>query len=118
MDNPLSWLEDWYAAQCDGDWEHDYGVTFQTLDNPGWSVNVDFVGTDFEASPDRIILEIGEPPGATNQNIGGPVWMTCKVEKGRFVGAGDPAQLWQILECLRDFLANPPADTSSGHVEV
>ena len=25
LDN-FSWLEDWYEAQCNGDWEHQYGV--------------------------------------------------------------------------------------------
>ena len=39
-------LEDWYARQCDGDWEYMYGVTIETLDNPGWSVTIDLNETD------------------------------------------------------------------------
>lgn len=31
----LSWVEDWYKEHCDGVWEHDYGITIGTLDNPG-----------------------------------------------------------------------------------
>jgi Immunity protein 53 len=38
-------LERWYADQCDGEWEHDYGVTIGTLDNPGWTVRIDLTGT-------------------------------------------------------------------------
>jgi ribosomal protein L37E len=38
MDDLLSKLSDWYAAQCDGDWEHEFGIHIGTLDNPGWSV--------------------------------------------------------------------------------
>lgn len=33
----LGRLERWYAAQCNGDWEHTYGITIETLDNPGWT---------------------------------------------------------------------------------
>jgi hypothetical protein len=30
----LGWLEQWYQQQCDDEWEHHYGVTIETLDNP------------------------------------------------------------------------------------
>lgn len=30
----LKWLENWYSSNCDGDWEHLYGITIRTLDNP------------------------------------------------------------------------------------
>jgi len=39
--DPLRALEDWYASVCDGDWEHTYGVKIGTLDNPGWTVDID-----------------------------------------------------------------------------
>ncbi|MFE2849501.1 Imm53 family immunity protein, partial [Streptomyces scopuliridis] len=32
----LDWLQNWYTQQCDGDWEHEWGVKIATLDNPGW----------------------------------------------------------------------------------
>lgn len=35
-------------AQCDGDWEHGWGVKIDTLDNPGWMVRIDLAGTDLE----------------------------------------------------------------------
>jgi len=44
----LSLLEKWYSAQCDGDWEHQYGVSIGTLDNPGWTLEIDLRGTDSE----------------------------------------------------------------------
>lgn len=46
----LIWIQDWYEAQCDGDWEHDYGVEINTLDNPGWMVKVDLTGTSLEGA--------------------------------------------------------------------
>ena len=32
---------DWYLSQCNGDWEHAYGVKIDTLDNPGWTLEVE-----------------------------------------------------------------------------
>jgi hypothetical protein len=46
LDN-ISWLEDWYEAQCNGDWDDGNGVKIDTLDNPGWMVTVDLNGTRY-----------------------------------------------------------------------
>ncbi|MFE6026463.1 Imm53 family immunity protein [Streptomyces niveus] len=37
----LDWLRNWYAQQCDGEWEHERGVRIATIDNPGWTVSID-----------------------------------------------------------------------------
>lgn len=44
-DNLLEWLQDWYLQQCDGEWEHFYGVKIETLDNPGWYIEIDLNDT-------------------------------------------------------------------------
>jgi hypothetical protein len=31
----FQYVEDWYAARCDGDWEHEFGVRLVTLDTRG-----------------------------------------------------------------------------------
>lgn len=41
----LTQLGVWYSAQTDGDWEHQHGVTIETIDNPGWSLRVELCGT-------------------------------------------------------------------------
>lgn len=46
--SPLTWLQEWYYSQCDGDWEHCYGVKIYASDNPGWCVNIDMLGTSVE----------------------------------------------------------------------
>ncbi|MFI1585307.1 immunity 53 family protein [Embleya sp. NPDC020630] len=53
----LDWLQDWYARQCDGDWEHEWGVRIATLDNPGWTIEIDLEETALEgcAYPRRIV---------------------------------------------------------------
>ncbi|MGY4983456.1 immunity 53 family protein [Streptomyces sp. 900105755] len=42
----LEWLQSWYALQCDGDWEHEWGVRIETLDNPGWLVKINLEETE------------------------------------------------------------------------
>src|SRR4030095_11402014 len=43
--NALAELERWYRARCNGDWEHSFGITICTLDNPGWSVSIQLTDT-------------------------------------------------------------------------
>jgi hypothetical protein len=31
---------EWYTKQCNGDWEHSYGIRIDTIDNPGWSLTL------------------------------------------------------------------------------
>ena len=50
--NIISKLQDWYFSKCDEDWEHEFGVKIDTLDNPG-------CGTDRHPLPYKI--KIGRP---------------------------------------------------------
>lgn len=46
--NDLQWVQNWYQSQCDGDWEHEYGIMIETVDNPGWYLTVNLIGTECE----------------------------------------------------------------------
>jgi|26BtaG_2_1085354.scaffolds.fasta_scaffold02406_2 methionyl-tRNA synthetase len=46
--NLLEWLDEWYESNCDGDWEHYYGIKIVTLDNPGWDVTIDLESTNVD----------------------------------------------------------------------
>jgi hypothetical protein len=81
-------IQAWYAAQCNGDWEHQYGVSIETIDNPGWSVTVDLFGTNLEALRFQTYRD----------DKGEGDWILCEVSGGKFVGAGDPGKLQTILE--------------------
>ena len=81
-------LEQWYAKQCDGTWEHQRGIVIDTLDNPGWSVTIDLDGTDLEG------IQM-EPISSDN---GEHDWRYCKIEGGKFIGHGDSLKLEVILE--------------------
>jgi hypothetical protein len=89
-------IQQWYAAQCNGEWEHDHGVLIDTLDNPGWSVAIDLVGTSLESvamSPYR-------------EDKGEHDWMFCEIRDGKFMGDGDAAKLNLILEFFVRLLPN------------
>lgn len=49
-DDLFTRLDAWYAEQCDGEWEHEFGIKIQTLDNPGWLIQVDLSGTGSEGA--------------------------------------------------------------------
>lgn len=57
----LARLQDWYASNCDGDWEHSSGIKVESLDNPGWLIRLDILGTWAEGRVlDRVIVETSE----------------------------------------------------------
>ena len=42
-------FQNWYKINCNGDWEHSYGISISTLDNPGWSVRIELQDTALES---------------------------------------------------------------------
>jgi hypothetical protein len=44
----LEWLICWFKKHCDGDWEHTYGITIETLDNFGWKISISLEETELE----------------------------------------------------------------------
>jgi len=41
-------IEKWYRSRCDGDWEHHWDASIETLDNPGWRIQLDLRETKAE----------------------------------------------------------------------
>ena len=81
-------LEAWYASRCDGDWEHSFGVTIETLDNPGWAVRIDLAETPLAGRPfDQVRIERSADD-----------WLRCSVDADVFEGRGGPGNLNQILD--------------------
>ncbi len=96
-------LAAWYARQCDGEWEHRYGVSIQSIDNPGWWVKVDLAGTAL-ATRTFVSVSIGvEPEGATGSH-----WLRCYVADGVWNGAGDPGRLEEIVARFVDWCEAEP----------
>jgi len=83
----LRWLQKWYLSNCDGYWEHMYVVTIETLDNPGWRVQIDLTETPLEnMSFDRVQYDRGDGD-----------WVICLKKDGVYQASGGPEKLEEIL---------------------
>lgn len=92
--NALKLLEAWYARQCNGEWEHTYGVLVETLDNPGWRVRVDLAETSLDgASFEAFKRETSEQD-----------WIHVRIEDGAFVGYGGSRNLIDIVSIFTDWM--------------
>jgi hypothetical protein len=92
MTNPFQHLQNWYEQHCNGDWEHQYGVRIETLDNPGWEVSIDLADTSLlTCAFEEISIEREEND-----------WVRCRVREGRYEGFGGPRNLEELV---RVFLA-------------
>ena len=94
MSDGLAFITEWYQRHCDGDWEHDFGVSVDTIDNPGWSVNVDLVGTELE---NMVVDWIKD--GAEDDEVW-LFWRSTGVKFEAACGAGD---LDRALKAFRHF---------------
>lgn len=92
----LQWIQQWYKEQCDGDWEHSYGIKIETLDNPGWSVKIDLEGTDLEG----YVL----PYKLVERSEGD--WYGIRVENNIFYAAGDENKLEFLLENFKEIITD------------
>jgi hypothetical protein len=94
MNDLIHWIQDWYANQCDGDWEHMYGIRIETLDNPGWGVHIDLAYTDLEERPfTQVEVKTSEDD-----------WYVCRVRENVFEGAAGPHNLAKILQVFIDWV--------------
>lgn len=94
----LIWLTEWYANQCDGDWEHSYGIKIETLDNPGWSVIIDIEGTNCKHLSDSRWKYV---------EFDDANWYGYKIENGKFEASGDPSKLDYLLQLFREIVNQP-----------
>ena len=115
MTNIINWIEDWFLSFCDKDWEHEYGISIETMDNPGWHIKIDLIDTPLEGLefdmqiiedkiPDKYYIEIegkkytdlyspeGEYIGLINKGF----W-SIKIENNLFIGMGDVKKLNFLL---------------------
>ncbi|SDH33701.1 Immunity protein 53 [Sinosporangium album] len=91
--DPLSFLQHWYTSRCDGKWEHSYGVSIDTLDNPGWHLKVDLADTPLAGIPrDGLRVERTEND-----------WLHFWSNGTHFEGACGPLNLSEMLEAFREF---------------
>jgi Immunity protein 53 len=96
----LTQLQQWYAAQCDGLWEQNFGLSINTLENPGWAVAIHLSGTALEGIEFTPI----------QQDLAENDWIECWIADGPvFQGAGDPSKLEAILGIFLDWAGQATA---------
>lgn len=104
----LEWLQGWYLDNCDGDWEHSYGVRLETLDNPGWRLRVDLTGTALEEEPfDPLTVDRSERD-----------WLHVRVVRDEvgnaFEAACGPRNLAEVLRVFRVWVEETGGATHAG----
>ena len=87
MTDALERLQNWYLAQCDGDWEHQCGVKIDNVDNPGWSLLIDLTGTPLEEHPFETVSRLEDSSE----------WLHCKRTATHFKGSGGPLMLGELI---------------------
>jgi hypothetical protein len=91
MNDVLTWLQDWYSSNCNGDWEHFYGIKIGNIDNPGWTVSIDLQETSLEdVTFQEVVIDRSDHD-----------WIDCKVEGNKFIAAGGSSNLTEILEVFK-----------------
>jgi hypothetical protein len=89
-------LQDWYLEECNGDWEHSYGITIETLDNPGWMVKIDLTDTFLqETQIESQIIQRNEQD-----------WVQIEVTEACFRGCGGPKNLTELIELFFDLVVD------------
>ena len=86
----------WYKTNCDGDWEHSYGIKLQTLDNPGWHLTVDLHETTLDGLTMQTIEEGCDPDES--------IWIHCQVLNNQFSASCNPDQLTRLFDEFALFL--------------
>lgn len=89
-------LQEWYESNCDGDWEHQYGVRIETIDNPGWSLEIDLVDTKLAARA-FVPARVERTPSD---------WYSCRVADDQFTAACGPRNLTEVISFFLDWASS------------
>lgn len=96
--DPLERLMGWYRSRCDGEWEHQHGVRIGTIDNPGWSLDVDIAETPQAGrSVSRRLVE---------RSAGD--WVFVEVKDDVFRARGGPGNLAELITLFAAFVEDRP----------
>jgi hypothetical protein len=106
--NAFAQLQEWYQAQCNGDWEHTYGVSIGTLDNPGWTLEIDLTDTTMERQRFEPVSH-GVAAASLEENQD---WFVCEVKEKKFVAAGGPRKLDEMVLVFVNWAGDRPPNKS------
>ena len=87
MNSIIKWIENWLASQCDGDWEHEYGIKIYTTSNPGWTILIDLEYTGIE----NLNIDVGTIEKGEDD------WFFYHIKNKKFTASGDTSKLEFLL---------------------
>ena len=88
------WIQHWFKANCDGNWEQGNGIQITTLENPGWDVEIDISNTSMAN------IEIKGVLNETSKDD----WYAVKIENQKFNASGDASKLVFLLGLFREMI--------------
>ncbi|MHA7966704.1 immunity 53 family protein [Paenibacillus sp. CAU 1782] len=86
-------MEEWYERQCNEDWEHTNGIKLDTIDNPGWVLEISLEETELE---EKYFKQIDIERSETD-------WIHCRVENWVFKGYGGVKNLQEIIRTFKEW---------------
>lgn len=89
-------LQQWYLNNCNGDWEHTFGIRVETMDNPGWLIEIDLEET---------FLEDATPGEVVRLDRSDTDWLACEIKERKFIGYGGPSNLAELIQMFFDWEA-------------
>ena len=95
------WLVKRHLEILEADWDYDFGIKIETMDNPGWSLSAYCRGTELKNKKFEKIC-IGDSED-------GDDWLSCLVEDDVFKGYSDPDKLQTVLEMFFNWTEKHPA---------
>lgn len=90
----LEWLQSWYVSQCDGFWEHAYGMRINTPNETEWYVRIALSDT-FWAGKEVLPSKKEISPGN---------WIHYKVHENNFEATGGIRNLVDILNLFKKWI--------------
>lgn len=93
MKETIERIQDWYKLNCNGVWEHSYGYSIATLDNPGWTIRIDLAETCLDKLDFK--QEFQNPEYEHD-------WYIIKTDKEVLEIACGPENLKQVFEIFLD----------------
>ena len=103
MTDPLAGIQEWYVSQCDGDWEHMYGVSLGTLDNPGWTLTIELQETQWQ---DIAFSEVSDLDPDQD-------WYSCRKQGPVFKAACGPRMLGTVFRIFLDWTKQTAAQSAA-----
>lgn len=99
----LQWLQEWLLENCNMDSsDHDYDISIETLDNPGWHIRIQVQDTKLENEKfEKIAIQ------REDENN----WLHCKVEDKTFESACGPRNLDEVISIFKEWATSKEKNT-------